>query len=118
MAAERVTRAHDAPAYHPPRHHDVTAVRLQGREAGPTGAFWVGLSTYAPGASAEMTPASAETVYVVLSGTLTVTVGPHHHVLRAHDSIHLPPGTLRGVINSAAEPATLLVVIAEAAAAA
>lgn len=108
----RVVRAADAPAYHPPRHTGVDAVRLQGLEAGPTERFWVGLSTYPPGSAAETSPAAEETVYVVLEGRLRLTTEDGVEELVEGDSVHLPQGTVRSVVNAADAPARLLVVIA------
>jgi hypothetical protein len=54
-----ITRADAAPSYHPPLHHDVHAVRLQGHEAGFSSRFWVGRSRYLPGGRAEEAPAGA-----------------------------------------------------------
>ena len=108
----RIVRAADAPAYHPPLHTGVQARRLQGLEAGETDRFWVGLSTYPPESSADTSPTAQETVYVVLDGTLVLTVDGGEHELGGGDSVHLPRGTVRSVANRSEEPARLLVVIA------
>jgi quercetin dioxygenase-like cupin family protein len=108
----RITRATGAPRYHPPKHEDVTAYRLQGHEAGPTDRFWVGLSVYQPGGRATEAPAGQETVYVVLDGELTVRADGTDVVLGQHDSVHLSRGTVRSVYNHGSAPATLLVAIA------
>lgn len=109
----RVTRLAGAPPYTAPAHHDVATLRLQGHEAGPTGAFWVGLSYYLPGGGADESPTAAETVYVVLDGELVVTAGGRAETLGPQDSAHLPRGTVRRVDNRSARPATLLVIIAQ-----
>jgi quercetin dioxygenase-like cupin family protein len=108
----RITRADGAPPYHPPLHHDVQAVRLQGHEAGPTGRFWVGRSRYLPGGRADEAPTVEETVYVVLDGELVVSSEGQTSTLRAGDSVHLPKGTVRRVENTSGQDASLLVVIA------
>jgi quercetin dioxygenase-like cupin family protein len=108
----RITRAGEAPPYHPPLHDGVDAVRLQGLEAGPTERFWVGLSVYHPGGAAQQSPTAQETVYVVLDGSLVLTVDGASSDLRAGDSVHLPQGTVRSVENRGDAPARLLVVIA------
>ena len=112
----RITRAAEAPRYDPPLHEGVAAVRLQGHEAGPTRAFWVGRSAYPPGAAARTSPTAEETVYVCLAGELALTVGEGGAstttVLRAGDSVHLPKGTVRSVVNASGTDADLLVVIA------
>jgi quercetin dioxygenase-like cupin family protein len=107
----RITRAGAAPAYAPPLHSGVAALRLQGHEAGPTEGFWVGLSTYEPGGEASESPTAGETVYVLLDGTLDVTSGGATETLRPGDSVHLPQGTVRSVRNNSGQPARLLVVI-------
>lgn len=108
----RITRADEAPEYHPPLHTGIHARRLQGHEAGPTDRFWVGMSTYPPGSSADQSPAAQETVYVVVSGSLVLSLDDGDHDLHAGDSVHLPRGTVRGVTNTSEDDAQLLVVIA------
>jgi mannose-6-phosphate isomerase-like protein (cupin superfamily) len=117
--AARITRADAAPPYAPPLHQGVDARRLQGLEAGATDRFWVGVSVYQPGGSAQTAPAVQETVYVVVDGELVLTVagegvedGGVEEVLRAGDSVHLPKGTVRTVENRSDGTARLLVVIA------
>jgi uncharacterized cupin superfamily protein len=111
-AGPRVTRLATAPAYTAALHHAVSTLRLQGHEAGPTERFWVGLSYYLPGGSADRAPAREETVYFVLDGELAVSAAGRTDVLGPHDSIHLPKGTERAVENRTNRPATLLVIIA------
>lgn len=108
----RITRSDEAPEYHPPLHTGVHARRLQGHEAGSTERFWVGMSTYPPGSSAETSAAAQETVYVVLAGTLLLSAEDEDHELHAGDSVHLPRGTVRSVTNISDDDAQLLVVIA------
>lgn len=114
--AARITRANSAPGYFPPLHEGVQAWRLQGHEAGPTRAFWVGRSLYAPGGSASRSPAAQETVYVVVRGELVLAVedgeGNRQEVLRPGDSVHLPKGTTRSLTNSGAAEAEIIVIIA------
>jgi mannose-6-phosphate isomerase-like protein (cupin superfamily) len=108
----RITRLADAPRYTAPLHEGVGTLRLQGHEAGATQRFWVGLSYYLPAGKAERAPAREETVYVVLSGELTITWNGRTEVLRQHDSVHLPRGLERELANRTNVPATLLVIIA------
>ena len=108
----RIMRAGDAPLYFPPLHEGVVAQRLQGLEAGPTEAFWVGRSHYPPGSSAQTSPTAAETVYVVLEGEFTLALEDQTHVLRAGDSAHMPKGTVRSMTNESGADAHLLVIIA------
>lgn len=108
----RITRFDAAPSYSPPLHTGVDCVRLQGHEAGPTEAFWVGLSVYHPGGAAQASPAMEETIYTVLDGELVVTADGREETLRRYDSVHLAKGQVRSVDNRSAAPATLLVTIA------
>ena len=107
----RVTRHAEAPGYVAPAHHGVATTRLQGHEAGPTERFWVGLSYYLPGGGADESPASEETVYVVLDGTLVVQADGRDEEIGPLDSVHLAQGTVRRVDNRSSRPATLLVII-------
>lgn len=108
----RIMRAADAPTYNPPLHNDVVARRLQGQEAGPTDAFWVGLSDYAPGATVEPSETMAECVYFLVGGELVLTVDGCDVTLRAGDSVHFTKGTRRSIVNSSGADAQLLVCIA------
>lgn len=107
-----VTRASDAPAYAAPAHHRVSTARLQGLEAGPTERFWVGVSLYQPGGSAEKAAAPAETVYVVLDGELVIRTDEGETILGRLDSVHLAQGETRSIVNRSEEAALLLVTIA------
>jgi mannose-6-phosphate isomerase-like protein (cupin superfamily) len=109
----RITRLAGAPAYTAPLHHDVGTLRLQGHEAGPTERFWVGLSYYLPAGRADLAPTREETVYLVLDGEVVVTAGGRAETLGRYDSVHLPKGTQRSVVNATNSPATLLVIIAQ-----
>jgi quercetin dioxygenase-like cupin family protein len=108
----RITRHVDAPGYVARAHHGVATARLQGHEAGPTERFWAGLSYYLPGGGADESPASEETVYVVLDGALVITADGRSEEIGPLDSVHLPKGTVRRVDNRSARTATLLVIIA------
>jgi quercetin dioxygenase-like cupin family protein len=113
MSAMRVTRLLSAPSYDAVAHHGVAARRLQGHEAGPTSGFWVGLSYYLPGGGADERPTAAETVYVLLDGSLVVTAEGEDVTLEPLDSLHMPAGTVRRVENVSARTATLLVIIGQ-----
>jgi mannose-6-phosphate isomerase-like protein (cupin superfamily) len=76
----------------------------------PTDRFTVVLSHYLPGAQAQLAPQVAETVYVVISGELVMTVDGVQATLGAFDSVHFTPGTLRTVDNRTHLPATMLVI--------
>ncbi len=107
-----LTRASDAPVYAVALHHDVSAVRLQGHEAGHTERMWVGLSTYHPGGIAQTAPVNEETVYVVIDGELVVTADGTETTLGRFDSVHFAKGEVRSLENRSGREAKLLVVIA------
>jgi quercetin dioxygenase-like cupin family protein len=108
----RVTRHAAAPGYAARGHQGVAATRLQGREAGPTERFSVGLSYYLPGGRADESTTGEETVYVVLDGSVVVQADGERAEIGPLDSVHLPKGTLRRVDNQGSRPAALLVIIA------
>ncbi len=108
----RITRIEAAPAYHPPKHQGVDCKRLQGHEAGETSRFWTGLSTYAPGGAAELSPVASETIYTLIEGELTLISEGREDVLKPYDSVHLIKGEVRALENRSARPAILLVAIA------
>jgi uncharacterized cupin superfamily protein len=107
-----LTRASQAPAYTAARHHGVSAVRLQGHEAGPTQRFWVAMSVYRPGGRAETAPTAAETVYVVLDGKLVITADGIETVVRQYDSMHFAQGEVRSIENRSGRDTVLLVTVA------
>jgi uncharacterized cupin superfamily protein len=107
-----LTRVCEAPVYTAPLHHDVSTVRLQGHEAGPTERFWVGLSVYNPGGTAETAPTREEMVYVVLDGELVITTGETETVLGRLDSMHFAKGEVRSIHNRTDHQALLLVTCA------
>ena len=106
----RVTRLADAEPFAPVGHDGVGPVRLQGGESTPTTDFTVALSHYLPGASAELAPQVAETVYVLLSGELVMASEGVEEALSAYDSVHFSPGTMRTVENRTHLPASMLVI--------
>lgn len=102
----------DAVPYQAPLHDNVDTRRMQGLEAGPSDAFWVGISQYPPGSSAGPGEVMAETVYVVLDGELTLEC-EGTHVLGTHDSVRFVAGEHRRLVNASDANATLLVCIAK-----
>lgn len=106
----RITRLDNAQPFSPIGHTGVGPVRLQGGDATPTSEFTVALSHYLPGGAAELSAQVAETVYVVVSGVLTMTSDGVEEALGPMDSVHFSPGTLRTVENRTHLPASMLVI--------
>jgi uncharacterized cupin superfamily protein len=107
----QITRIDEAPAYEAAKHTDVEAVRLQGFEASAAKAFWVGLSNYLPGGSAERGATDTEKVYIVLEGEITVITDEGEAVLGPLDSIFLARGEARAVENRTDAVAKMLVLM-------
>lgn len=107
----QVTRINDAQFYDAAKHHDVEARRLQGFDVSDAKAFWVGLSRYLPGGSADRDATPTEKVYVVIDGEITVTTDDGEALLGALDSVYLAPGEAREVENRTDRQATMLVLM-------
>ena len=104
-----VTRFAAAPAYPaPPDHHGMSCLRLQGMNAGPSSALWVGVSQIEPGGRIERGASPLEKHYVVLAGEVTVLTDEGEAVLGQWDSVRLAPGEARGIENRSGAPASLL----------
>jgi len=106
----RITRLDDAEPFAPMGHTGVGPVRLQGGTTTPTTDFTVALSHYLPGGQADLSAQVAETVYVVVSGSLVMTSDGVEASLDPMDSVHFSPGTTRTVVNRTHLPASMLVI--------
>jgi quercetin dioxygenase-like cupin family protein len=102
----------DAKQYAPPKHFNMTALRLQGKEETGTQQFWMGLSHFLPNGGAEMDATPAEKLYFVLKGEVTVTAQDKQTcVLKAWDSLYIGPNEARAIVNNTNRPASMLVII-------
>ena len=104
----RLHRIADALAFQPEGHTGVSPVRLTG--TAPDEPISVVLSSYEPGAHAERSPVALDTVYLVLTGRLTVSLDDEQIELGHLDSLFLPAGCVRAVDNRTAEPASMFVI--------
>jgi quercetin dioxygenase-like cupin family protein len=104
----RLHRIGDARAFQPEGHTGVAPVQLTG--TAPDEPISVVLSSYEPGAQAERSPVALDTVYVVLTGCLTVSLDDREIELTHLDSLFLPAGCVRAVDNRTAEPASMFVI--------
>ncbi|GJF35222.1 hypothetical protein KNE206_79220 [Kitasatospora sp. NE20-6] len=105
-----ITPLTQAQRFQPAGHHGVGPVHLFGGED-YDGAVTVALSHYLPGGRADMSPVPVETLYLVLTGTLTLTDAEGGtHVLEALDGARLVTGTPRSVENRTNLPASMLVI--------
>ncbi len=103
-----VVRFHEAPPYEAPGHAGFCMFRLQGLEASPSVAMWVGLSVIAPGGATTLTASGLEKIYVVVDGEVTVGNGAEEAVLQALDSCRIAPDEMRLVRNNGSREARLL----------
>ncbi|HEY1927802.1 MAG TPA: cupin domain-containing protein [Caulobacteraceae bacterium] len=103
-----VTRLVDAPAYFPANHTDMRCLRLQGHEAGPSEALWIGLSHLLPGGHTNLEASTVEKHYVVLEGSVTVSNGDEEVTLGPWDSCRIAPGEKRRLENRTNKPASIL----------
>jgi quercetin dioxygenase-like cupin family protein len=104
----RLHRFADAAAFQPEGHSGVSPVRLTGNT--PDESLNVVLSTYQPGARADMSPVAVDTVYTVLTGKLTINLENEQVELAHLDSLYLPAGCLRAVENRTGEAASMFVI--------
>lgn len=104
----RLHRASDALAFQPEGHTGVSPVRLTG--TAPEESINVVLSSYEPGAHAERSPVPVDTVYVILTGRLTVSLDNEQIDLSRLDSLFLPAGCVRAVDNLTTESASMFVI--------
>ncbi|MGW2282912.1 cupin domain-containing protein [Streptomyces sp. NPDC001770] len=96
--------------FQPAGHHGVGPVQLFGGEH-YAGAVTVVLSHYLPGGRADLSPVATETLYVVLTGTLSLAeAGGETDTLHALDGARLTAGTVRSVENRTNLPASMLVI--------
>jgi mannose-6-phosphate isomerase-like protein (cupin superfamily) len=99
-----------AKAYNPPKHFNMTALRLQGKEETGTQKFWVGLSHFLPGGGAEYDATPTEKVYFVLEGEISVKTATDEVTLGPWDSLSIPPNEGREILNKTNKPASMLVI--------
>jgi mannose-6-phosphate isomerase-like protein (cupin superfamily) len=101
----------DVKPYQAAGHFNMVALKIQGKEETGAQDMWVGLSHFLPGGGATMSANNFEKIYFVLSGMITViTKGAEKIVLKPHDSLYIPPGEGREIINSENVPASMLVI--------
>jgi quercetin dioxygenase-like cupin family protein len=101
----------DVKTYDAPKHFNMTAMRLHGKEETGAQRFWMGLSHFLPGGGAEYAESPTEKIYFVLKGEITVKSKTEEIVLGPWDSIFIGPDEGREIINHTNQPASVLVVI-------
>ncbi|MCZ4098693.1 cupin domain-containing protein [Streptomyces sp. So13.3] len=105
-----IARLAQAQRFQPAGHYDVGPLHLFGGEK-YDGAVTVALSHYLPGGRADLSPVPIQTLYLVLTGTLTLTdADGRTWDLHALDGARLTSGTPRSVENRTNLPASMLVI--------
>ncbi len=100
----------DVKPYQAPNHFNMTALKLHDKEATGASTF-VGLSHFLPGGGAGYDEGSAEKIYFVLDGEVTIKTPKEEITLKAWDSIFIGPGEGREIINKTNMPASMLVIV-------
>jgi glyoxylate utilization-related uncharacterized protein len=106
-------RLNEVKAYAAPKHFNMVAMRLQGKDETGIQKFWVGLSYFLPGGGAEWAyeDSPTEKVYLVLDGEITARSKTEEITLGPMDSLYVAPFEGREIINKTNKPATMLVII-------
>ena len=107
----QVTRFDKAPGYVAPEHFDMACLRLQGREASPTEAMWVGMSHLLPGGYTSLKASPQEKIYVVIQGEVTIRTSDDEATLGPLDSVLIARGEERALENQTNKPATVLLLM-------
>lgn len=102
----------DAKQYEAKGHFNTVSLRLQHKDTTGVKSFWVGLSHFLPGGGAEMSASNSERVYVMLKGKLSIITEDGRELeLEPFDSVYIPPGEKRAIVNKTNMPATMLVIV-------
>ncbi len=101
----------DVKPYQAPKHFNMVALKLHGKEETGAQKFWMGLSHFLPAGGAEYDASPVEKIYFVLEGEVTVTTKTEKVVLQAWDSIFIAANEGREIINETNKPASMLVVM-------
>jgi glyoxylate utilization-related uncharacterized protein len=97
--------------YSAPKHFNMSALKLHGREETGAQKFWMGLSHFLPQGGAEQDASPTEKIYFVLEGEVTVVTEKERIPLKKWDSIYIGANEGRSIINESNLPASMLVVV-------
>lgn len=104
----QIKRFSDAPGYEAPNHFDCKAMRLAGFEKGGPENFRAGCIHFLAGGGAGHDSSPMEKVYVILSGELPVRVGGQEEKAGLMDSVTIPAGEVREIINEINDVVTMI----------
>ena len=101
----------DTVPYDAAGHFGCTSLRVQHKDTTGSQNFWVGMSHFLPNGGAEMAAGNFERVYYVISGNVTVIDANGSEInLGPTDSLYIPSGEKRQVMNKTNLPVTMLVI--------
>ena len=111
-----ITRFQDAKTYQAPNHDDMTCYRLQGKEAGPCNSMWMGMSVLEPGGQTGLDGSTAEKIYFVVEGEVTVFSESHdgaksQGILQKNDSCVFLSGEKRQLKNLSNQIAKVILIM-------
>lgn len=108
----------DVKPYNPPKHFDMVALKLQGKDETGISKFWQGLSYFLPNGGCEMQyeegtfGAEFDKTYFVIEGEIVVTDAQgNEYICQAGDSIAMLPNEGRKAINRTNHVAKVLVTV-------
>ncbi len=102
----------DCKPYDPPKHFNMSAIRLQGKEETGCEKFWMGMSHFLPGGGAEFDASPTEKIYFVLEGEVVVKAESGDTILlKKNDSLFIGPDEGRSILNESNLTASMLVII-------
>jgi glyoxylate utilization-related uncharacterized protein len=101
----------DVKPYSAPKHFNVSALELHGRDETGAQKFWMGLSHSLPQGGAEYDASPTEKTYFVLAGEVPVVTEKEKIVLKRWGSIHIGANEGRSIINESNLPASMLVIV-------
>jgi uncharacterized cupin superfamily protein len=107
-----VTRFAEAPEYHAPGHEGMRCLRMLGREAGPSGVAWMGLSIIEPGGCVQPSVSPYEKLYLVIEGELEFSNQEGVVILRPWDACRFAQNERRTIANRSGQRATVLLAMA------
>jgi uncharacterized cupin superfamily protein len=99
--------------YVAPKHFNMAALRLQGKDETGIQKFWVGLSYFLPGGGIEYSgeDSPADKVYLIIEGEVVIKNKTGEEiVLGPMDTLYIGPKEGRDLINRGSKPATMLVI--------
>jgi quercetin dioxygenase-like cupin family protein len=106
-----VVKFEDAPFYTSSGHDEIVARRLQGGAVSSVDFAMVGHSTFPDRAVIPMEAGTFDKIYVVTEGAITIEQDDGaRHILKPGDSIYVPAGEARAVLNECGGPAAMIVV--------